>query len=160
MRINTPLNLHEIPEVSPMKFQLHTIVGNDLMIDDPYCAVSEDRTRVLFISDDLNRFHIPADETDLTALEESYIPTSRFVEFDLSSLEVLIKAFIRKDAFEAAVHFKPEFRQIGLTYRNLPQARNWFEYMDHNHEKPLARAIVEETYLALGPVLVEVFQIA
>lgn len=143
-----------------MKFQLFTMVGNDPMLEDPYCAISTDGTRLLMISEDMIRFDVPADSFERVALYDVYLPTSRFIEYDMHILEEMIKAYTGQEKFNFVAHFKPQTEHVGLTFPSPPDYKNWQEYIDISHPDPIARAIVLEVYQDMVSILHEVFEIA
>jgi hypothetical protein len=142
-----------------MIFQLFTLLSNNPLLDYSYCALSTDGqggTRLLLIAEDLISLEVPADETDLEVLYKDYLPTSRKIEYDLDRLEEMIRYYTNKQTFIFHAHFDQSYR-IGLAFANLPEWKNWHEYLDPGHEDPTARNIVFEVFTNMEPLLKQVF---
>ncbi|MBI2285174.1 MAG: hypothetical protein HYU71_15795 [Bacteroidetes bacterium] len=55
-----------------MTFQLFTLVTNNPLLEDPYCALSTDGDRLLMIAEDMIRLDLPADKLELSKLYKDY----------------------------------------------------------------------------------------
>lgn len=106
-----------------MIFQLFTLVSNNPLLDYSYCALSTDGpngTRLLMIAEDMISLEVPVDETELEELYEDYLPTSRKIEYDLDSLEQMIRTYTNQDTFKFDAHFDHSHR-VGLNFANPPE---------------------------------------
>lgn len=142
-----------------MKFQLFTLVSNNPLLEYSYCALNtegENGARLLMIADDLISLYVPADETELEELYEDYLPTSRYIEYDLDALEEIIRSYNNQENFQFHAHFD-QSHCVGLTFANPPEWKNWHEYLYPDHQDPTARDIVFEVFTNMEPLLEQVF---
>ncbi len=142
-----------------MTFQLFTLVSNNPLLDYSYCALSTDGpngTRLLMIAEDMISLEVPADETELEELYEDYLPTSRTIEYDLTTLEELIRTYTNQETYKFHAHFDHSHR-VGLTFANPPEWKNWHEYLYPDHDDPTARDVVFEVFTNMETLLGQVF---
>lgn len=140
-----------------MTFRLFTLITDNPLLEDPYCALSTDGTRLLMISEDMIRLEFPIDKNEMEKLYKDYIPTTRHIVYDLPVLEKLIQTYTKQPEFHFVALFSDEFRQVGLTFAKPPFWKNWHEYIDDTHDNPIARQITYEVFSKLEPLLEQVF---
>lgn len=140
-----------------MTFQLFTLVTDNPLVEDPYCALSTDGARLLMISENMIRLDLPVDNLELEKLYTDYIPTSRYIDYDLHTLEQLIQTYTHQQNFHFVALFSAEFRQVGLSFAKPPKWKNWHEYIDTTHKSPIARQIIDEVFTNMEPLLEQVF---
>jgi len=142
-----------------MTFQLFTLITDNPLLDDPYCALSADGTRLLMISEEMIRLELPMDQLECEKLFIDYIPTSRHIDYDLPALEKLIQTYTQQPEFHFVALFSDESRQVGLTFPKPPQWKNWLEYIDATHESPIARKIILEVFTNMELLREQVFHV-
>jgi hypothetical protein len=127
-------------------------------MDEPFCAMNADRSRVLMISDDMIRFEVPVDEEELESVLACYEPTSRYIEYDLEKLERLIEAYLQEEAYVFTADFNEPLKQISLGHKNPPNFDNYHEYIDAKHPNIAARRIVREVFQQMKHIFPVVFE--
>ena len=106
-----------------MTFQIFTLITDNPLLEDPYCAINADGTRLLMTSDEMTRLELPIDKLELKKLNNNYIPTSQHVHYDLAAFEKLIQAHTQQTNFYFTALFSNEYRQVGLTFAKAPQRK-------------------------------------
>jgi hypothetical protein len=142
-----------------LTFQLFTLITDNPLLEDPYCAINVDGTRLLMISEDMIRLELPMDQLECEKLFKDYIPTSRHIDYDLPALEKLILNYTKQPNFYFAALFAKEFRQVGLAFAKPPHWKHWHEYIDATHESPIAQKIIQEVFTNMVLLREQVFHV-
>ena len=112
----------------------------------PYTAIADDTERLINISEE--RIEV-IDRHASVFFEEDYLPTSRFIEFDLDQLDQMVHQYIGPFEYDILVYFNEEKHTV-LTYHSpTNEAPKSYDIFD-GYPEPRARKLVTE----LQPVFV------
>jgi hypothetical protein len=77
--------------------------------------------------------------------EQDYLPTSRWLEFDLAQLDAKVHTYIGPFEYDLLVHFNEEKHMV-LTYHSpTNEAPKSYDIFD-GYPEPRARTLVDELY--------------
>ncbi len=134
-------------------FQLYLLINEDAVIRYPYVAISPEVKRVLFISEQQVNL---LDPSDLIFFESDYLPTSRFVQFDLLLLDTLVQTYTGQQEYSIITRFTAE-KHITLTYHSPTNERPKEYDIFTGYPDARAEKLVEEIYPLMNAVKEMVF---
>jgi hypothetical protein len=125
-----------------MRFQLYLLVNPDGANRYPYVGMQESSERLIQISN--GQISI-VDKQASAFFEQDYMPTSRWLDFDLEQLDRNVQSYIGPFEYDILVHFNEE-KHIVLTYHSpTNEAPKSYDIFD-GYPEARARKLVDELY--------------
>lgn len=125
-----------------MRFQLYLLVDAESANSYPYVGIAAGFSRIMQISNEQISI---VDRYASAFFEQDYLPTSRWLDFDLESLDAKVHNYIGPFEYDLLVHFNEEKHMV-LTYHSpTNEAPKSYDIFD-GYPEPRARKLVDELY--------------
>jgi hypothetical protein len=125
-----------------MRFQLFLLIDPEGVNRYPYVAIAEGSERLIQISSEQISV---VNKLASGYFEQDYIPTSRWLDFDLEQLDQLVQDYIGPFDYDLLVRFNEEKHMV-LTYHSpTNEAPKSYDIFD-GYPEPRARKLVDELY--------------
>lgn len=98
----------------PLTFQLYILVNAGLPYTYPYVAISTESNKILQVHTE--QINIASRE-DSTFFETDYVPTSRYIAFDLALIDQFVLNYTNQTEYRLLARFNEE-KHLTLTYHS------------------------------------------